>query len=50
MKRKPVLDEDNGFASHGGYMNAKISKLEEQFTSIQSSCKQKSTVEFHNFA
>ena len=42
MKRRPVLDPDNGFASHGGYMAAKITKLEEQFNTIQSSCAVKS--------
>lgn len=31
-KRKPV-DDDNGFGEWGGYMGAKISKLEEQFAS-----------------
>jgi hypothetical protein len=34
MKRRPV-DEDNGFGEHGGYMNAKINKLEEQFSTLQ---------------
>lgn len=44
MKRRPPVDEDNGFAEHGGYMSAKISKLEEQFTTIQAACKQKSNI------
>lgn len=31
-KRKPeAADEDNGFAEFGGYMEAKIAKLEEQY-------------------
>lgn len=42
MKRKPVLEADNGFADHGGYMAAKITKLEEQFHSMQSVCAEKS--------
>lgn len=46
MKRQPVLDEDNGFAEHGGYMAAKVTKLEEQFTTIQANCRQKSSVKF----
>lgn len=43
-RRKAVLDDENGFAEHGGYMGAKISKLEEQFNTIQSNCLQKSKV------
>jgi hypothetical protein len=35
LKRQPRRDDDNGFADHGGYMTAKVSKLEEQFLSIQ---------------
>jgi hypothetical protein len=34
-KRKQRKDDDNGFADHGGYMSAKVSKLEEQFLTIQ---------------
>lgn len=44
MKRKPVIDPDNGFADHGGYMSAKVTKLEDQFNFIQASCKQKSKI------
>lgn len=44
MKRRPPIDEENGFAEHGGYMSAKISKLEEQFTTIQAACKSKSKI------
>lgn len=48
MKRKPRgkfgQDADNGFGEHGGYMPVKISKLEDQFNTIQSSCKQKSNI------
>ncbi|CRL04716.1 CLUMA_CG017776, isoform A [Clunio marinus] len=44
MKRRPPLDDDNGFAQHGGYMSAKITKLEEQFNTIQSACRQKSKI------
>lgn len=29
------LDPENGFAEFGGYMNAKVSKLEEQFLEQQ---------------
>ena len=37
MKRRPPIDDDNdnGFADHGGYMSAKVSKLEEQYLAIQ---------------
>lgn len=42
MKRRPVQEEDNGFGEHGGYMAAKITKLEEQFSTIQSACSVKS--------
>lgn len=35
MKRRPPIDDDNGFADHGGYMSAKVSKLEEQYIAIQ---------------
>jgi hypothetical protein len=35
LKRQQRRDDDNGFADHGGYMAAKVSKLEEQFLSIQ---------------
>lgn len=44
MKRRPPLHAENGFSEHGGYMSAKISKLEEQFTTIQAVCKQKSNI------
>lgn len=44
MKRKPVIEPDNGFADHGGYMSAKVTKLEDQFNFIQSACKQKSKI------
>lgn len=44
MKRKPRRDDDNGFAEHGGYMGAKITKLEEQFNTIQAAVKQKSKI------
>jgi DNA repair protein REV1 len=43
-KRKPKHDDDNGFAEHGGYMTAKIAKLEEQFSTIQAAVKQKSNI------
>lgn len=42
MKRRPPLDPENGFAQHGGYMVAKVTKLEEQFNSIQATVQQKS--------
>lgn len=42
MKRRAPLDPENGFGHHGGYMAAKVTKLEEQFNSIQAACKQKS--------
>lgn len=44
MKRRPPIDDDNGFHEHGGYMAAKISKLEEQFTTIQAACQKKSKI------
>lgn len=44
MKRKPVIEPDNGFADHGGYMAAKVTKLEDQFNFIQAACKQKSKI------
>lgn len=34
MKKKPV-NNDNGFEEHGGYMAAKINKLEDQFSLLQ---------------
>lgn len=34
MKRKQV-NNDNGFEEHGGYMAAKIQKLEDQFNELQ---------------
>lgn len=33
MKKHKPVDDDNGFGEWGGYMGAKISKLEEQFQS-----------------
>lgn len=33
MKKRQTVGEDNGFGEWGGYMGAKISKLEEQFAS-----------------
>lgn len=44
MKRKPVIEPDNGFADHGGYMSVKVTKLEDQFNFIQAACKQKSKI------
>ncbi|KAG5680848.1 hypothetical protein PVAND_010329 [Polypedilum vanderplanki] len=44
MKRRPV-DEDNGFAEHGGYMSAKINKLEEQFSILQKDIKKSNLFE-----
>jgi DNA repair protein REV1 len=44
MKRKKQVDDDNGFADHGGYMAAKVTKLEEQFQTIKSNVKQKSKI------
>ena len=35
MKKKPVDDGENGFHEHGGYMAAKINKLEDQFAVLQ---------------
>lgn len=49
MKRRKPVDEDNGFADHGGYMSAKVSKLEEQFSTIQAACRQKSKI-FENIS
>lgn len=34
MKKRQGI-EDNGFAEHGGYMAAKINKLEDQFSLLQ---------------
>jgi hypothetical protein len=44
MKRKQNPDAYNGFGDHGGYMNAKITKLEEQFSSLQNSLMKKSNI------
>jgi hypothetical protein len=44
MKRRPVL-EDNGFEEHGGYMTAKINKLEEQFSTLQREVKKSNLFE-----
>lgn len=34
MKKVPKFEAD-GFEEHGGYMEVKINKLEDQFTSLQ---------------
>ena len=44
MKKRQQVDDDNGFAEHGGYMAAKVTKLEEQFSTIQNACKKKSNI------
>lgn len=45
MKRRAQNDNENGFAEHGGYMAAKISKLEEQFSTLQNIIKKSNLFE-----